>query len=1024
MIYLHHVAASQQRLTVCILADRRLFIVTGGVTKSGALHLPDPSNILVKRGMKVERLKLFVLGMPRIERDGVPVEVDTRKAIALLTYLAMTRQNHSRDALAALLWPEYDHSRARAALRRTLSVLRRALAGEWLEVDRETIGLKPGADLWLDADEFRDRLARCQAERTASAEECSTCLAPLAEAVALYRGDFLAGFTLRDSAEFDDWQFFETESLRRELAAALERLVLCYSAQGELGLAIEYARRWLVLDSLHEPAHRHLMQLYAWTGQRSAALRQYGVCVRILQEELGVAPLEETSQLYKLIKANRLPPRTTPAPVGESAAALAGRRFDGTGIYPLVGRAAEMGALLKAYSTITTDGRIVVLEGEAGIGRTRLAEGFLAYARTVGAATVSARCYEGETNLAYGPFVEGLRGAIAQPDRAAGLKLTSLHWLSEAARLLPELTNLYPDLPPVPPLDSPGAQIRFFEGIRQVILSLCGGPAPGILFFDNLHWADSASLELLTYLMRRLHGQPLCFLITWRSEWVPAFHTLRHLVAETQRAGMATVLTLSRLSLSAVVELVRSAPAGDPELVEALGQRLHDETEGLPFLVVEYLTAVATGALVSERDVWPVPSSVRDLFHSRLAAVSELGWQVLTAAAVIGRSFDLDTLRAASGRGDEETVTALEGLMAQALIREVREDTGELGAAYDFSHEKLRAVVYEETNLARRRLLHRRVAAVLSDRARGDEPGALASQIAQHYRMGGQTEAAAEYYKLAGEHARSLYANTESLSFLQAALDLGHPDRAALHEAIGDLHTLVGDYGAALTSYETATASNGARARTRLEHKIGGVHHRRGEWDLAERHFEQALVVLGEADAPGERARLYADWSLTAYRRDDTEHALSLARQALELAKAADDVHALAQAHNMLGILARNQGDLDPARYHLERSLALAETQNDPGAQVAALNNLALAWAAAGETERALQLAETALARCTLHGDRHREAALHNNLADLLHAVGQHDAAMTHLKQAAAIFAEIGRDADKWQPEIWKLVEW
>lgn len=133
----------------------------------------------------MDRLKLYLLGTPRIERDGVPVEVDTRKAIALLTYLVMTRQSHSRDALAALLWPEYDQSRARAALRRTLSVLRKALAGEWLEVDRETIGLKPEADPWLDVDQFRDRLVGCKTDGVAPPNECRTCLAPLAEAVAL-----------------------------------------------------------------------------------------------------------------------------------------------------------------------------------------------------------------------------------------------------------------------------------------------------------------------------------------------------------------------------------------------------------------------------------------------------------------------------------------------------------------------------------------------------------------------------------------------------------------------------------------------------------------------------------------------------------------------------------------------------------------------------------------------------------------------------------------------------------------------
>jgi predicted ATPase/DNA-binding SARP family transcriptional activator len=970
----------------------------------------------------MDSLKLFLLGTPRIERDGTAIEVDTRKAIALLTYLVMTRQSHTRDALATLLWPELDQSHARAALRRTLSALRKALGGTWLDVDRETIGLRPDADPWLDVDQFRDCLERCQADGPAPPAACYTCLSPLAEAVALYRGDFLAGFTLRDSAQFDDWQYFETEGLRREFATALERLAFCYTAQGELELAIEYARRWLALDPLHEPAHRHLMQLYAWTGQRSAALHQYAECVRVLQTELGVVPLEETEELYEAIKTNQLPPRTPAGPIREPASAPPPARSQGASGYPLVGRAAEMGELAKAYSAIAADGWFVVLEGEAGIGKTRLAETFLAYARAVGAATVTARCYEGETNLAYGPFVEGLRAASLRPDRAQRLQDVAPHWLSEAARLLPELAELYPELPPAPPLDNPGAQSRFFEGIRQALLAFCRGPAPGIFFIDDLHWADAASLELFTFLARRLRGQPLCILITWRSGQVPAMHPLRRLLGEMQRAGIASDLALTRLSRSAVGQLAASALAGDADRVEVLSKRLHDETEGVPFLVVEYLATISAGAPVSENEVWPLPSGVRDLVHSRLAAVSEIGRQVLTAAAVIGRSFDFESLRVASGRGDEETVEAVEELISRGLIREVCEETDEPGSAYDFSHEKLRAVVYEEANLARRRLLHRRVATALADRARGDEPGALASQIAWHYRQGGQPASAAEYYALAGKHARGLFANAEALSHYQRALELGHPDRAVLYEAIGDLHTLLGNYSAALADYGKAAASDGARAR--LEHKIGEVHHRRGEWDMAEQHFDNALAAYGEVNAPGERARLYADWSLNAHQRDETAQALSLAHQALELATAADDVYALAQAHNVLGILARHQGDADLARHHLERSLDLAETLNDPGARIAALNNLALVWAADGETERALQLAETALEQCTLCGDRHHQAALHSNVADLLHASGQREAAMAHFKQAAVLFAEIGRDADLWQPEIWKLVEW
>src|SRR5258706_4468854 len=256
----------------------------------------------------MSRLALSLLGPPRIERDGVVIEVDTRKAIALSAYLAVPRQRHSRDALAALLWPEYDQSHARATLRRTLSTLNKALNGPWLEVDRETIALNRNSDLQIDVNGFHELLAECQSHHHKPGETCSACIDPLAKAVALYQGDFLAGFSLRDSPNFDDWQFYQADSVRRDLAGALERLVYCHSSQGNFDPAIAYARRWLSLDRLHEPAHRQLMQLYAWAGQRAAALHQYRECVQVLEQELGVAPLEPTTRLYQSIKENSAPP--------------------------------------------------------------------------------------------------------------------------------------------------------------------------------------------------------------------------------------------------------------------------------------------------------------------------------------------------------------------------------------------------------------------------------------------------------------------------------------------------------------------------------------------------------------------------------------------------------------------------------------------------------------------------------------------------------------------------------------------
>jgi class 3 adenylate cyclase/DNA-binding SARP family transcriptional activator/predicted ATPase len=253
----------------------------------------------------MRQLHLYLLGAPRIEGEGVPIQVDTRKAIALLAYLAVHRERHQRDALATLLWPEYDRTHGRTALRRTLYALRKALGGDWLVADRESAGLDPSVDLWLDIEQFHGHLDELQGHGHPSADVCPDCVPPLTAAAGLYRGDFMEGFGLKDSLNYDEWQYFQADALRRAYVGALGKLVRCHSARGAFALAINYAKRWLALDVLDEAAHCWLMQLYAWTGQRSAALRQYVECTQTLENELRTPPQRATTELHEAIAEGR-----------------------------------------------------------------------------------------------------------------------------------------------------------------------------------------------------------------------------------------------------------------------------------------------------------------------------------------------------------------------------------------------------------------------------------------------------------------------------------------------------------------------------------------------------------------------------------------------------------------------------------------------------------------------------------------------------------------------------------------------
>jgi DNA-binding SARP family transcriptional activator len=932
-------------------------------------------------------LEISLLGPPHVRRGGAPVSFDTRKATALLSHLVLTERPRSRVALCELLWPGQDPEHARGALRRTLSALRKAIGEEWIETDADSVALRNGAELTVDVRRFRSLAAA-----GATAGE-------LAEAVELFRGELLEGFSLRDSPEFDAWQISEAGVVERELASALGRLVDLLVAGGQLERALPLARRWLEVDPLHEPAHRALIRLYAWTGDRAAALEQYRACVRTLSRELGVAPLEETAALYEQVNEGTLAPPAAAKPV---AATPPPAEAEAPPELPLVGRADELAALLDAHAAARPDGGLAVIEGEPGIGKTRLAGELANEARSRGVVVLSARCHDDEAGLPYGPVVELLREAAAQ---RGWREVVSSQRLADAALLLPELAERDP--PAALPLDGPGAQVRLLEAVGAVISAACTGSEPGIVLLDDVHAADAATLDVISHLGHRLRGRSLLLVLCWRSEGVPPGHRLRRLAANLSRDGRVAIVRPARLSEVEVATLVQAMRRGD--MAADLEQRVYLESEGLPLFVAEYLAALDAGYET-------LSSQVRDLLDARLGALSDVASQVLGAAAAIGRSFDLDTVREASGRSDDETVAALEELVGRGLVREAAGPE----PVYDFSHQKLRERVYEQTGLARRRLLHQRAAAALSTRRQEGENAGL---VAQHLRLAGDRGGAAQHYRLAAEHAAGLHAHADALEHLEAALALGSPDAAGSLERIGDLRTLLGDYGGALSSYESAAALSDPAALAGIEHKIGGVHERRGEWGRAEARLIAALEAA-PAEELGLRARIQADLALTLHHSGEAERAATCAREALDLAETAADARAQAQAHNMLGVLARHEGDPGAALEHLERSLERARELGDPEAEAAALNNLALVKRDAAELDPALELTERALALCAEYGDRHREAALENNLADLHHAAGREDKSMAHLKRAVAIFSEVGADEATRLPEIWKLVSW
>jgi DNA-binding SARP family transcriptional activator len=335
-----------------------------GNHRNSTVTSPSPEQASNQQRTLMAEVKIFLFGTPRLEISARPVTLGRRKAAALIAYLALTEQPQSRDVLAALLWPESDHEQARAALRSTLSALTTAAPLEWTEADRIAIGLKRSA-LWVDVLAFKQLIQQIDAHHASGEPLCSVCVNHGLEAADLYRADFLHGFHISDSREFDEWQFAQCEWLRREYADLQRRLTLHFAAEQQFDEALRHAQLWSSCDPLDEPPHRQLMRLYAANGQRSEALRQYQTCKARLAAELATPPEHETTALYESILHNR-PVIPAPASV-ESQVPF--------GVMPplpalVIGREEALREIKQRVGVGNVAGRpVTVIHGWPGVGK-------------------------------------------------------------------------------------------------------------------------------------------------------------------------------------------------------------------------------------------------------------------------------------------------------------------------------------------------------------------------------------------------------------------------------------------------------------------------------------------------------------------------------------------------------------------------------------------------------------------------------------------------------------------------------
>src|SRR5947209_16204220 len=468
-------------------------------------------------------LKIALLGPPEVHHLNRRLTFCERKVLALLAYLAAEGGMHERQKLTRLLWPERDMAHGRTALRIHLLHLRHMLEEDTsleceshLLITNNTLGLDlaSGIDLDLHALETAWRLVRVlPAPETVHGEVRRALIAQLDRAAALYRGSFLQDFTLRETLDYDNWVGMQQGYWYQHIEQVFDWLSQLQSAEGSLEQAIATVERWLCFDPLNEDISVRLMQLQFASGNRIAALKTYETYVEVLMTELCAKPSSKLVALAEMLRNTSSPHLKSSHPQRATLMSSVRPLLD----VPFVGRGAEFSRLLSLYEQASNGHpQVVLLEGEAGIGKTRLAAAFLDWVRAQGAEVLEGRAFQPSQRLSHQLLIEALRTRLEQEH---DLRQWLDHpWLAELSRLLPDLRERYPDLPPLT-INGAFASSRLFEALARLSQALAL-QAPLLIFADDMQWADGATLDVFQYLARYWmeHGTPAMLLLSRRTE--------------------------------------------------------------------------------------------------------------------------------------------------------------------------------------------------------------------------------------------------------------------------------------------------------------------------------------------------------------------------------------------------------------------------------------------------------------------------------------------------------------------------
>lgn len=979
-------------------------------------------------------LRIFTLGTFRVQHEDTPIadaSWKTQKNKTLLE-LVLTARRHplSREQIIEFLWPNLDPSSADRNLRVAISQLRQTLtAGTESSSQSDTLresfilttdrgyAWNTNAAYWLDANEF-ELLVEAG---SVLGERQETTLDERARQ--LYRGDYLA------EERYADWAIAERERLRELYFALLTRMAEAYAHGGHYRRAIALTREILTADRVRESVWCQLMLFYYHAGDPALALRTYDECRTALAQELDAEPLSETITLAEQIRRRKLAASQNypPPPALERLRDLPvsfGRMI-------FVGREREWLALVNQWNAVRqARGRVILIQGEPGVGKTRLAEELIAYARQQDALVLEGKARELLADaLPYQPLIDALRSAPEA--QAAAFTLDPL-WGVELARLVPEWNLVTEDVSP-----TAGIPNHLFDALIRLFMRLAQDK-PLVLFLDDVQWLDITTIQSIAYLSQRLDSQRLLLLLTARFEQPEPSGALSAWFNELQRSGLFYRVTLEPLSRQATDELVRDVSHNSP-LAPQIASHLYSETQGYPLFLVALLQAYfEDGLLYADKlghwqgaenllargTVFAVPETIQTILLQRFKRLDSRVRRLLNIASVLGRSFDLEWMQVAL----DDTSAAVPDDLDQVLERNLlRATETPRGFAYELSHDLLRRVIYNTLSPERRMRAHRQVLTALAGSVSGEAENA--AELAYHARLGRLWQQTVEYSTRAAEHALASYAIQDAMRHCDYGL-------AALDALVqsGDnkdeLQTWLWRYDL-LAARQLADHLLGTRETTSLEQLLAlaresgdaerlvkayaalmRYHIDTGQNDAALELVALYEPLVAQGVSPQTAIGFYQRVGFLYYRTGDFERALHYHDQALQLARDSGDAHWQAYVLNTRGTVLMGLGKYLAAMADFTRAAELWDSAASHIFRTFALDNRADVLYYLGQYASALATKQDALVRYREFGYPIAEAECLGEIGFSLRELGQMTEAETFMRQSVQLSEKLGDSFD------------